>query len=64
MHIRELLGSGTLLGIQVMPASYTPALMVVLPVGGFLSLGLLIAVMQYFLNKSKEKNSKKEAEQT
>ena len=60
---RELLGSGTLLGIQVMPASYTPALMVVLPVGGFLSLGLLIAVMQYALNKSKEKNSKKEAEQ-
>ena len=37
--------------------------MMVLPVGGFLSLGLLIAVMQYFLNKSKEKNSKKEAEQ-
>ena len=60
---RELLGAGTLMGIQVMPASYTPALMMVLPVGGFLSLGLLIAVMQYFLNKSKEKNSKKEAEQ-
>ena len=60
---RELLGAGTLMGIQVMPASYTPALMMVLPVGGFLSLGLLIAVMQYALNKSKEKNSKKEAEQ-
>ena len=60
---RELLGSGTLMGIQIMPASYTPALMMVLPVGGFLSLGLLIAVMQYALNKSKEKNSKKEAEQ-
>ena len=60
---RELLGAGTLMGIQIMPASYTPALMMVLPVGGFLSLGLLIAVMQYFLNKSKAKNSKKEAEQ-
>ena len=60
---RELLGAGTLMGIQIMPASYTPALMMVLPVGGFLSLGLLIAVMQYFLNQSKEKNSKKEAEQ-
>lgn len=60
---RELLGAGTLMGFQVMPASYTPALMMVLPVGGFLSLGLLIAVMQYALNKSKEKNSKKEAEQ-
>ncbi len=60
---RELLGSGTLMGIQIMPASYTPALMMVLPVGGFLSLGAMIAVMQWALNRSKEKNSKKEAEQ-
>ena len=60
---RELLGAGTLMGIQVMPASYTPALMMVLPVGGFLSLGAMIALMQWALNKSKEKNSKKEAEQ-
>ncbi len=60
---RELLGAGTLMGIQIMPASYTPALMMVLPVGGFLSLGALIALMQWALAKSKEKNSKKEAEQ-
>ena len=60
---RELLGAGTLMGIQIMPASYTPALMMVLPVGGFLSLGALIALMQWALAKSKEKNAKKEAEQ-
>ena len=60
---RELLGAGTLMGIQIMPASYTPALMMVLPVGGFLSLGALIALMQWALNRSKEKNAKKEAEQ-
>ena len=40
---RELLGAGTLLGIQVMPSSYVPASMLTLPVGGFLCLGTLIA---------------------
>ena len=60
---RELLGSGTLLGVRVMPVSYTPALMLVLPVGGFLCLGTLIAVMQWALAKSAARKEKKEAEQ-
>ena len=60
--IRELLGAGTLMGIQIMPASYTPALMMVLPVGGFLTLGCLIAVMQWAMAKSAEKAEKKEKE--
>ena len=57
---RELFGNGTLLGIQIMPASYTPALMLVLPVGGFLCLGTLIAVMQWALAKSEKKTEEKE----
>ena len=56
---RELLGAGTLMGIQVMPASYTPALMLVLPVGGFLCLGTLIAVVQWALAKSEKKAAEK-----
>ncbi len=56
---RELLGNGTLAGRQIMPESYTPALLLVLPVGGFLSLGALIAAMQWALAKSEKK--KKEA---
>ena len=56
---RELFGAGTLLGIQVMPASYTPALMLVLPVGGFLCLGTLIAVMQWALAKGEKKAAEK-----
>ena len=60
--IRELLGAGTLMGIQIMPAGYTPALMMVLPVGGFLTLGCLIAVMQWAMAKSAEKAEKKEKE--
>ena len=48
-----------LLGYQIMPASYTPALMLVLPVGGFLCLGTLIAVMQWALAKSEKKAAEK-----
>ena len=57
--VRELLGAGTLMGIQIMPASYTPALMLVLPVGGFLCLGTLLAVMQWALARSEKKAAEK-----
>jgi electron transport complex protein RnfE len=60
--IRELLGNGTFgggilgtdgAGIQIIPAQF-PAMMMILPVGGFLTLGVLIAVVQYFLNGRKK----------
>ena len=57
---RELLGAGTLLGIQIMPSSYVPAGMLTLPVGGFLCLGTLIAIMQWALARSEKKNAEKE----
>lgn len=57
--VRELFGNGTLAGIQIMPKSYTPALLMVLPVGGFLCLGVLIAVMQWALAKSAAKKEGK-----
>ena len=56
---RELFGSGKLLGVQIMPESYTPALMLVLPVGGFLCLGTLIAIMQWALGRNKKKAEEK-----
>lgn len=59
---RELLGAGTLLGVQVMPSSYVPAGMLTLPVGGFLCLGTLIAIMQWALARSKKNAEKKETE--
>ena len=59
---RELLGAGTLLGFQIMPSSYVPAGMLTLPVGGFLCLGTLIAVMQWALAKSEKNAEKKEEE--
>ena len=44
--VRELLGSGTLLGYAVLPASYPEMTVFVLPAGAFLTLGLIIAVVQ------------------
>ena len=61
--IREFLGSGTFgggllgpdgAGIRILPEG-TAATFLVLPVGGFLTLGCLIALMQYLLRKREEK---------
>ena len=59
---RELFGAGKLLDIQIMPAGYTPIGILTLPVGGFICLGVLIAVMQWALAKSAKKNENKEKE--
>ena len=55
--IRELLGSGSLAGNQIFPAEYG-ALMMALPVGGFLTLGCLIALMQWAQAKAASKGGK------
>ena len=41
--IRELLGNGTVAGIQIMPDSYQPILFFILPPGGFLIFALFIS---------------------
>ena len=60
--IREFLGAGTFgggllgvdgKGIRILPEQF-PAGMLTLPVGGFLVLGCLIALMQWALSKSKK----------
>lgn len=42
--IRELLGNGTIFGLSLLGAAYQPALIMILPPGGFLALGLLLAL--------------------
>ena len=43
--IRELLGSGTVLGRQLMPPGYEPMAFAVSPAGGFVILGLALAAV-------------------
>ena len=67
--IRELLGSGTFgggllgengAGIQIIPQPF-PAMQMVMPVGGFLVLGFVIAGSQWLMKHLEMKNKKKEA---
>ena len=66
--IRELLGSGTfgggLLnggeGIRIIPSPF-PAMQMVMPVGGFLMLGFVIAGSQWLMKHLEMKSKKKEA---
>ena len=60
--VRELLGSGTFgggilnggEGIRIIPEGY-PAMLLIMPVGGFLMLGCLIAAFQFDMKKMKAK---------
>ena len=66
--IREFLGSGTFgggilnggEGIRIIPEGY-PAMMMVMPVGGFLTLGFVIAGFQWFNKYLYKKKAEKEA---
>ena len=49
--IRELLGAGTLNGVRMLPTEYAVQ-MLALPVGGFLTLGFLIALFQWAQSKA------------
>jgi len=43
--IREILGKGTILGLKILPNFYTPMVIMVLPAGAFLVLGILAGIM-------------------
>ena len=66
--VREFLGAGTfgggLLnggeGIRILPEGI-PAMQMVMPVGGFLALGCILAGFQYYMRKSDTKRRDKEA---
>ena len=66
--IRELLGSGTFgggilnggEGILIIPQPF-PAMQMVMPVGGFLVLGFVLAGSQWLMKRMEIKNKKKEA---
>lgn len=55
--IRELLGAGTIYGIQILPSSYEPMGIMQLAPGAFITLGIILAVMNQ-VKISKEKKAK------
>ncbi|MDR3289373.1 MAG: electron transport complex subunit RsxE [Peptococcaceae bacterium] len=44
--IRELIGTGSLLGVNLLGASYPPALIMILPPGAFILIGYLVALFK------------------
>jgi H+/Na+-translocating ferredoxin:NAD+ oxidoreductase subunit E len=56
---RELLGSRTLLGFQILPDTFEPWIIMILPAGAFFSLGLIIAGANW-LKDRKEVSERRE----
>ncbi len=52
--IRELLGSGTFFGIPVMPANFTPWIIMVTPASAFFLLGILVWIVRSIMLKQEQ----------
>lgn len=53
--VRELLGAGSIFGFQVFGQAFKPAILMILPPGAFLALGILIALINV-IKKKREVN--------
>ena len=62
--VRELLGSGKIFGWAIPGYSENPMVIFVLPAGAFISLGLVIAVVQKIRNTAADRTRLKEIEET
>lgn len=58
--IRELLGSGTIFGVQIMPAAYQPMEIMLRVPGGFITLGLLLVLVNSIKKSAAAKKAGKE----
>ncbi len=52
--VREIIGSGTLLGTQILGAWFEPWLIMVLPPGAFISLGITIGLINHYTHRREE----------
>ncbi len=49
--VRELFGAGSVFGLDLFGKSFEPALIMILPPGAFIALGILVALLNWFKNK-------------
>ena len=49
--VRELIGAGSIFGFTIIGGAYKPALIMILPPGAFIALGLLIGLVNYISRK-------------
>lgn len=58
--VRELLGAGSIFGISILGASYEPVLLMILPPGAFLTLGLGIGLINKISAKTEARKKSEE----
>ena len=58
--VREILGAGSWLGFKVFGDGFQPAMIIAMPPGGFLMLGMMIAFVGWVINRYRSKNGTEE----
>ncbi len=58
--VRELLGSGSVFGVNILGEGYEPMLIAVMAPGGFIIFGLTLAVSNYFTQKAQARKKGEE----
>ena len=58
--VREFFGTGSIMGFQLMGASFEPVLLFILAPGGFLVFGLLLGIINAIVDKRKANKESKE----
>ena len=61
--IRELLGAGTFFGLKITPASFQPAVIMIMAPGAFLVLGILLAIFNYLKSRREMRQRAAEREE-
>lgn len=56
--VREVLGNGTILGMQLLGAGFEPVILMILPPGGFIVFGLTLGIINGIADKRKNKRMK------
>jgi len=56
--IRELIGSRSILGYQILPNGFEPLLVMILPAGAFITFGLLMGFSNAYIDRKKKSEQK------
>ncbi|MFW5873419.1 MAG: electron transport complex subunit RsxE [Bacillota bacterium] len=54
--VRELLGMGTFFGLEILGAAYQPMIIMILPGGAFITLGIIVGIMNVINRKVESQN--------
>ena len=60
--VREIIGAGTWFGMQVMPQGYEPMAIITKPTGGFITLGMLLLIVNALVKHFQKRRNKKAEE--